>query len=45
MTCLDTGTRSGDGWTVLDTTSYAGKPSVYDIGARLGVTTNTIFAS
>jgi hypothetical protein len=42
MTCLDTDTRSGDGWTVLDTTCYAGKPGVYDIGARLGVTTNTI---
>ena len=42
MTCLDTGTHSGVGWTVLDTSAYAGNPGVYDIGARLGVTTNTI---
>ena len=42
MTCLDTGTHSGDGWTVLDTTCYAGKPGVHDIGPRLGVTTTRI---
>jgi hypothetical protein len=32
----------GDGWTVLDTTCYAHNPGVYEIGARLGVTTNKI---
>jgi hypothetical protein len=35
-------TYSGDGWAVLDTTCYAGKPGAYDIGARLGVTTSRI---
>jgi len=38
MTYFDTGTHGGDGWPVLDMTCYAGKPGVYDIGARLGVT-------
>ncbi len=35
-------THSGDGWTILDTTCYGGKPGVYDIGARPGVTTSRI---
>jgi hypothetical protein len=35
-------THSGNGWTVLDTACYADKPGVHDIGARLGVTTNTM---
>jgi hypothetical protein len=35
-------THSGNGWAVLDTACYADKPGVHDIGARLGVTTNTM---
>ena len=35
-------THTGNGWTVLDTACYADKPGVHDIGARLGVMTNTM---
>jgi hypothetical protein len=30
---------SGDGWALLDTSRYGGRPGVYDVGARLGLTT------
>ena len=34
--------HKGDGWTLLDTACCAGKPGIYHLGARLGVTTETI---
>jgi hypothetical protein len=31
--------RSGDGWTLLNTSRYASRPGVYDVGARVGLVT------
>lgn len=35
--------RSGSGWSVIDTSQFAGVPGVHDLGTLLGLTTGSVW--